>query len=171
MNVPDTVKCFYNHVDKQCKQRPDCFCRSNLTWFHTVCHQIMSAKLRNRSYQYAQCVDISQRYVQLRVLISYLASQRSLIIVLSCLDLIPKCWFYSRQLYLLVVHGHVSIFFQNANASIFKYESRYGAIHILYGTIWVLSCQLRVTMTTCFVYKVIRDLESIDHLFNILSAG
>ena len=28
----------------------------------------------------------------------------------------------------------------------------------------LLSCQLRVTVTSCFVYKVIRDLESIDHL-------
>ena len=29
---------------------------------------------------------------------------------------------------------------------------------------FVLSCQPRVTKTSCFVYKVIRDLESIDHL-------
>ena len=28
----------------------------------------------------------------------------------------------------------------------------------------VLSCQPRVTVTSCFVNKVIRDLESIDHL-------
>ena len=28
----------------------------------------------------------------------------------------------------------------------------------------ILSCQSRVTVTSCFVYKVIRDLESIDHL-------
>ena len=28
----------------------------------------------------------------------------------------------------------------------------------------LLSCQPRVTMTSCLVYKVIRDLESIDHL-------
>ena len=28
----------------------------------------------------------------------------------------------------------------------------------------VLSCQPRVTVTSCFVYKVIRDLESTDHL-------
>ena len=27
----------------------------------------------------------------------------------------------------------------------------------------VLSCQPRVTVTSCFVFKVIRDLESIDH--------
>ena len=27
-----------------------------------------------------------------------------------------------------------------------------------------LSCQPRVTMTSCSVYKVIRDLQSIDHL-------
>ena len=26
------------------------------------------------------------------------------------------------------------------------------------------SCQPRVTVTSCFVYKIIRDLESIDHL-------
>ena len=26
-----------------------------------------------------------------------------------------------------------------------------------------LSCQPRVTVMSCFVYKVIRDLESIDH--------
>ena len=29
---------------------------------------------------------------------------------------------------------------------------------------WLLSCQPRVTVTSCYVYKVIRDLESIDHL-------
>ena len=28
----------------------------------------------------------------------------------------------------------------------------------------LLSCQPRETVTSCFVYKVIRDLESIDHL-------
>ena len=28
----------------------------------------------------------------------------------------------------------------------------------------LLSCQPRVTVASCFVYKVIRDLESIDHL-------
>ena len=28
----------------------------------------------------------------------------------------------------------------------------------------ILSCQPRETATSCFVYKVIRDLESIDHL-------
>ena len=28
----------------------------------------------------------------------------------------------------------------------------------------ILSCQPRVTVTSCFVYKAIRDLESIDHL-------
>ena len=28
----------------------------------------------------------------------------------------------------------------------------------------VLSCQPRVTVTPCFVYKVIRDLESIYHM-------
>ena len=28
----------------------------------------------------------------------------------------------------------------------------------------LLSCQPRVAVTSCFVYKVIRDLESIDHL-------
>ena len=31
--------------------------------------------------------------------------------------------------------------------------------------ITVLSCQPIVTVTSCFVYKVFRDLESIDHLF------
>ena len=35
----------------------------------------------------------------------------------------------------------------------------------------VLSCQPRVTVTPCFVYKVIRDLESIDHTCINLSAG
>ena len=30
--------------------------------------------------------------------------------------------------------------------------------------IHILSCQSRLTVTSCFVYKVIRDLESIDHL-------
>ena len=29
----------------------------------------------------------------------------------------------------------------------------------------VLFYQPRVTVTSCFVYKVIRDLESIDHLY------
>ena len=29
--------------------------------------------------------------------------------------------------------------------------------------IHILSCQPRVTVMSCFVYKVIRDLESIDH--------
>ena len=28
----------------------------------------------------------------------------------------------------------------------------------------ILSCQPRVTLTSCFVNKVIRDIESIDHL-------
>ena len=28
----------------------------------------------------------------------------------------------------------------------------------------LLSCQPRVTVLSCFIYKVIRDLESIDHL-------
>ena len=28
----------------------------------------------------------------------------------------------------------------------------------------VLSCQPRVTATSCFVYKVIRDLESVDYI-------
>ena len=28
----------------------------------------------------------------------------------------------------------------------------------------LLSCQPRVTVMSCFVFKVIRDLESIDHL-------
>ena len=31
--------------------------------------------------------------------------------------------------------------------------------------IHVLSCQPRVTVTSCFVYKVIRDLQWIDHLY------
>ena len=35
----------------------------------------------------------------------------------------------------------------------------------------VLSCQPRVLVTLCFVYKVIRDLESIDHFILILFAG
>ena len=30
---------------------------------------------------------------------------------------------------------------------------------------YLLSCQPRVTVTSCFVYTVIRHLESIDHLF------
>ena len=29
---------------------------------------------------------------------------------------------------------------------------------------FLLSCQPRVTVTSCFVFKVIRDLELIDHL-------
>ena len=57
----------------------------------------------------------------------------------------------------------------------------HGQFHIKIGkTVWIicfitwemlLSCQPIVTVTSCFVYKVIRDLESIDHLFIILSAG
>ena len=35
----------------------------------------------------------------------------------------------------------------------------------------LLSCQPRVKVPSCFVYKVIRDLESIDHCVLILSAG
>ena len=31
-------------------------------------------------------------------------------------------------------------------------------------TYHLLSCQPRVTVTSCFVYRVIRDLDSIDHL-------
>ena len=30
----------------------------------------------------------------------------------------------------------------------------------------LLSCQSRVTVTSCFVHKVIRDLELLDHLCN-----
>ena len=29
----------------------------------------------------------------------------------------------------------------------------------------LLSCQPRVTVTSCFVYKIVRDLEWIDHLY------
>ena len=40
--------------------------------------------------------------------------------------------------------------------------------YFLYGSlnccIYLLSCQPRVTVTSCFVYKVNRDLELIDHL-------
>ena len=36
---------------------------------------------------------------------------------------------------------------------------------------FLLSCQQRVTVTSCFVYKVIRDLESIHHLLLIISTG
>ena len=32
------------------------------------------------------------------------------------------------------------------------------------GTSQLLSCQPRVTVTSCLVYKVTRDIESIDHL-------
>ena len=35
---------------------------------------------------------------------------------------------------------------------------------LILRTILLLSCQPRVTVTSCFVYKVIRDLQSIDHL-------
>ena len=48
-----------------------------------------------------------------------------------------------------------------------NYESC-AIVHILhiscYGNSNILSCQPGVTVTSCFVYKVIRDLESIDHL-------
>ena len=37
-------------------------------------------------------------------------------------------------------------------------------MHIYQAFNELLSCQPRVTVTPCFVYKVIRDLESIDHL-------
>ena len=36
--------------------------------------------------------------------------------------------------------------------------------YTVYRHFMLLSCQPRVTVTSCFVYKVIRDLESIDHL-------
>ena len=36
-----------------------------------------------------------------------------------------------------------------------------------FSTLLVLSCQPRVTVMSCFVYKVIRHLESIDHLCRI----
>ena len=36
--------------------------------------------------------------------------------------------------------------------------------HSASGEAKLLSCQPRVTVTSCFVYKVIRDLEPIDHL-------
>ena len=32
------------------------------------------------------------------------------------------------------------------------------------ATLYVLSCQPRLTEASCFVYNVIHDLESIDHL-------
>ena len=35
---------------------------------------------------------------------------------------------------------------------------------VKYSVAFLLSCQPRVTVTSCFVYKVIRDLESVDHL-------
>ena len=34
----------------------------------------------------------------------------------------------------------------------------------VYDKVYVLSCQPIVTVASCFVYKVIRELESIDHL-------
>ena len=37
-------------------------------------------------------------------------------------------------------------------------------LHIGMYDIQLLSCQPRVKVTLCFVYKVIRDLKSIDHL-------
>ena len=37
----------------------------------------------------------------------------------------------------------------------------FGLVSIIFG---VLSCQPRVTVTSCFVYIFIGDLESIDHL-------
>ena len=37
-------------------------------------------------------------------------------------------------------------------------------INIKYRETYLLTCQPRVTVTTYFVYKVIRDLESIDRL-------
>ena len=37
-------------------------------------------------------------------------------------------------------------------------------LYMLTDTLVILSCQPRVTVTSCFVYKVKRDLESIYHL-------
>ena len=41
------------------------------------------------------------------------------------------------------------------------YKPSHTRFHI---SLTLLSCQPKVTVTSCFVYKVIRDLESIDHL-------
>ena len=46
----------------------------------------------------------------------------------------------------------------------FQWRELMQAKFVTTKTIQVLSCQVRVTVTSCFVYKVIRDLESIDHV-------
>ena len=45
---------------------------------------------------------------------------------------------------------------------IFIYDHLF--VHLMFPVIHVLSCQPRVTVTSCLVCKIIRDLESIDHL-------
>ena len=49
----------------------------------------------------------------------------------------------------------------------------YDMFHLkTFPNLLVLSCQSRVTVTSSFFHKVIRDIESIDHLcVLILSAG
>ena len=52
-------------------------------------------------------------------------------------------------------YKHISSFF---------FDTIITNVHVININVCVLSCQPRVTVTSCFVYKVIRDLESIDHL-------
>ena len=51
-----------------------------------------------------------------------------------------------------------------ANKNVVRVSGGYNHSIVLTSQVHVLSCQLRVTVTSCFVYKVNRGLESIDHL-------
>ena len=48
--------------------------------------------------------------------------------------------------------------------ALFFFDTNITNVHVININVCVLSCQPRVTVTSCLVYKVIRDLESIDHL-------
>ena len=52
----------------------------------------------------------------------------------------------------------------NARKSVRVAEDFLFDIHVCSRIIYVLSCQPRVTVTSCLICKVIRYLESIDHL-------
>ena len=56
----------------------------------------------------------------------------------------------------------IRVFFRTYYGLILYVLSLYCALTLIH--IHVLLCQPKVIVTSCFVYKVIRDLESIDHL-------
>ena len=70
-----------------------------------------------------------------------------------------------------VRHGHIKAQSIKANTdrSLSHNEIYFTCKYIhqinLFHTAFLLSCQPRVTVTSCFVYKVIMDLESIDHVY------